>query len=53
MVAWSMEVLLEPMEEVYECLGSQVEEARLDRWTSVGPREGARSLWEVRVLSPL
>ena len=31
-----MEVLLEPMAEDNECLGCQVEEARLDRWTSVG-----------------
>ena len=31
-----MEVLLEPMAEVKECLGSQVEEARRDRCTSVG-----------------
>ena len=31
-----MEVLLEPVAEDNECLGCQVEEARLDRWTSVG-----------------
>ena len=31
-----MGVLPEPMAEDNECLGSQVEEARRDRWTSVG-----------------
>ena len=36
MAAWSMEVLLGPMAEVSEWLGSHVEEARLNRWTSVG-----------------
>ena len=36
MAAWSLEVLPEPMAEVNEWLGSHVEEARLNRWTSVG-----------------
>ena len=31
-----MGVLLEPVAEVNECLASQVEDARRDRWTSVG-----------------
>ena len=36
MAEWSMAILLDPMAEVSECLGSQVEESRLNRWTSVG-----------------
>ena len=36
MAAWSMEVLLAPMAEVNEWLRTHVEEARLNRWTSVG-----------------